>query len=120
MAKKNGFGRFLMFCTVVGAACAGAYYYMNKQDKELADDFDDDFDDFDDFSDEEELKENRKYVNLGHEQDGAPVAETSAEPAAETDSEPKSKSPEKTEPADTDNETSQVKTTTEDFFDDTK
>ena len=69
MAKK--FGKFVAFCTVVGAAAAGAYYYMNRRDKALADDFDDDFDDFSDFDDldADEEKPDRKYVNLDHADD---------------------------------------------------
>ncbi|MBR0163336.1 MAG: YtxH domain-containing protein [Lachnospiraceae bacterium] len=72
MAK--GFGKFVAFCTVVGAAAAGAYYYMNRRDKALADDFDDDFDDFGDFDDaddEDAGKENRKYVSIDHPADDA-------------------------------------------------
>ena len=68
MAKGNGFGKFVVFCGVVGAAAAGAYYYMTQRDKALADDFDDDFDDFDDFDDAFESEgEKRGYVDLGSE-----------------------------------------------------
>lgn len=109
MAKKNGFGKFLMFCTVVGAACAGAYYYMNKQDKELADDFDDDFDDFDDFSDDDDNKDSRKYVNLGHEQEDGSKEDVSDSSKNEDVSD-----------ASKNDAASSPKTTTEEFFDDTK
>ena len=66
MAKGNGFGKFVLMCGVVGAAAAGAYYYMTQRDKALADDFDDDFDDFDDFDDAfDDAREKRGYVDLG-------------------------------------------------------
>ena len=87
MAK--GFGKFVAFCTVVGAAAAGAYYYMSRRDKALADDFDDDFDDFSDFDDldgGEEETASRGYVNLNHEGEAKSDApEEDAQDAVETE-----------------------------------
>ncbi len=69
MSKNNGFGKFLLFCTAVGAAAAGAYYYLSKREAEIADSFDEGFDDFDDFEDdlEDEIDPktvSRKYVDI--------------------------------------------------------
>lgn len=70
MSKKNGFGKFIVFCAAVGAAAAGAYYYLSKRDEAIADDFDDDdYEDFDDFEDDDyNVSEfrfgNRKYVDI--------------------------------------------------------
>ena len=68
MSKKNGFGKFVLFTAAVGAAAAGAYYYLTKREDELSDDFDDEFDDFDDFEDEEISSDtkmsSRKYVDI--------------------------------------------------------
>lgn len=69
MAKK--FTKFLAFTAVIGAAAAGAYYYMHRKDKEIFDDFDD-FDDeeedqdkvVDFFPKKEESAEDRNYVPL--------------------------------------------------------
>ena len=71
MSKNNGFGKFVLFCAAVGAAAAGAYYYLSKRDERIAEGFDeDDFDDFDDFEDDDfdassEVKfGSRKYVDI--------------------------------------------------------
>ena len=70
MSKKNGFGKFILFCITVGAAAAGVYYYLTKRDAAIADEFDDDdFDDFEDFEDEDEDTPeikfgSRKYVDI--------------------------------------------------------
>lgn len=69
MSKNSGFGKFILFCTAVGAAAAGAYYYLSKREAEIADGFDDDFDDFEDFEDdldeEKDIKStSRKYVDI--------------------------------------------------------
>ena len=66
MAKK--FGKILMVTTALGAAAAGAYYYLKGKDRFADDDFDDD-DDFDNFDDDleegETAKEaDRNYVDL--------------------------------------------------------
>ncbi len=70
MAKK--FGKFLMVTAVLGAAAAGAYYYLQGRDRSVDDDFeDDDFDNFDDDLDDEAPKEtDRNYVDLGLEKAG--------------------------------------------------
>ena len=68
--SKNTFGKFALFCAAVGAAAAGAYYYLSKREEEIADSFDDDdFDDFDDFDDDEDTSSDskfgsRKYVDI--------------------------------------------------------
>ena len=77
MAK--GFGKFVLFCAAVGAAAAGAYYYLNQQDTLYPEYDDDDFDDFDDFDDDEAVG-GRNYVDLEH---GADAAKEAAEDAAE-------------------------------------
>jgi len=69
MSKNSGFGKFILFCTAIGAAAAGAYYYLTKREAEIADSFDDDFDDYEDFEDdledEKEIKPtSRKYVDI--------------------------------------------------------
>ena len=70
MSKGKGFGKFILFCATVGAAAAGAYYYLNKREAEIADSFDDDdfeeFEDFDDdFDDTNETRfGSRKYVDI--------------------------------------------------------
>lgn len=70
MSKKNGFGKFIVFCAAIGAAAAGAYYYLSKRDEAIADDFDDDdYEDFDDFEDDDYSTTefrfgNRKYVDI--------------------------------------------------------
>lgn len=71
MSKKNGFGKFVLFCIAVAAVAAGVYYYLSKKDKALADEFDDDdFDDFEDYEDDEESSTSdfkfgsRKYVDI--------------------------------------------------------
>ena len=70
MSKGNGFGKFILFCTAVGAAAAGVYYYLSKRDAEIADSFDDDdFEEFEDFDEDlEETNESRfgsrKYVDI--------------------------------------------------------
>ncbi len=78
MSKKNGFGKFIVFCAAVGAAAAGAYYYLSKRDEAIADDFDDDdYEDFEDFEDDEEYNTtefkfgNRKYVDISPADDSA-------------------------------------------------
>ena len=32
MSKKHGLGKFLVFSAAVGAAAAGAYYYLTKRE----------------------------------------------------------------------------------------
>ncbi|MBQ9511795.1 MAG: hypothetical protein IJR58_01215 [Lachnospiraceae bacterium] len=65
MAK--GFGKFVLFVAAVGAAAAGAYYYLNQQDSLYPEYDDDDFDDFDDFDDGEgETTNGRNYVDIEH------------------------------------------------------
>ena len=62
MAKK--FGKFLMVTAAVGAAAAGAYYYLQGKGKAVKQIFDED-DDFDDFSEDlDEETEERSYVTL--------------------------------------------------------
>lgn len=86
MSKNNGFGKFVLFCAAVGAAAAGAYYYLSKRDEALADELDDDFyEDFDDFEDDDDVANdsrfgNRKYVDIKtSEDDKASKEATSAE-----------------------------------------
>ena len=77
MAK--GFGKFVLFCAAVGAAAAGAYYYLNQQDTLYPEYDDDDFDDFDDF-DDEEAAQGRNYVDLDH---GGTEADEAAKAASD-------------------------------------
>lgn len=70
MSKKNGFGKFILFCAAVFAAAAGIFLYLSNRDKSLLDSFDDDdFDEFDDFDDEDDESSevkfgSRKYVDI--------------------------------------------------------
>lgn len=77
MAKK--FGKFLVAVTAIGAAAAGAYYYLQGKDRAVrpAADEDDDFDDFSEDLDEEEAE--RGYVTLTPER----VTETVKKAAGE-------------------------------------
>lgn len=65
MAKK--FGKFLLFSAAIGAAVAGAYYYLQNKNTDSNDEFDDD-DDFDDFSEDLDSESSdsteRSYVSL--------------------------------------------------------
>ena len=95
MSKNNGFGKFVLFCAAVGAAAAGAYYYLSKRDERIAEGFDeDDFDDFDDFEDDDfeasqEVKfGSRKYVDIKTGDDSAPQETATKEPATEKEAEP--------------------------------
>ena len=92
MSKNNGFGKFVLFCTAVGAAAAGAYYYLSKRDAAIADGFDDDdFDDFDDFEDDDddssEIKlGSRKYVDIkSSDDDKSTGSEDASEESADDD-----------------------------------
>ncbi len=59
MAKK--FGKFLLFSALVGAAAAGVYYYLNREETDSsASDFGRDVDNF------FESKKNREYVSLNN------------------------------------------------------
>lgn len=80
MAK--GFGKFVLFCAAVGAAAAGAYYYLNKQDELYPEYEDDDFDDFDDFDDAESAS-GRNYVDIEHGQEKTAEDDNDAKSAAE-------------------------------------
>ena len=76
MAKK--FGKFLMAAVTIGAAAAGIYYVLQKNNDLPDDDFDEDedFDDFDEDLDDEEDSE-RKYVDL--DLTNAPTSEETAD-----------------------------------------
>lgn len=70
-------GKLLLFGTVIGAAAAGAYYYITKKDSE---NFDEDFDDFDDLDEEDSEDGDRTYVPLhfnGTENEAAENEDTS-------------------------------------------
>ena len=59
MAKK--FGKFLIFTALAGAAAAGIYYYLNREESESgASDFTRDVDNF------FEGRKNREYVSLNN------------------------------------------------------
>lgn len=73
MAKK--FSKLVLFGTLVGAAAAGTYYYLQNKKNDSSDDTDDidDFDDFDDDLDDDDFSsddansgnsKNRPYVSL--------------------------------------------------------
>ena len=64
MAK---FGKSLLALTIIGAAAAGTYYYLKKQDGNVPADMDedDDFDNFDaDVEDGAASAKKRSYVNI--------------------------------------------------------
>ena len=102
MSKKNGFGKFILFCAAAGAAAAGAYYYLTKRDQEIANGFDDDdFEDYDDFEDDEDYSTeikfgNRKYVDIksGDEDDSIGSEEKAESDAFDSDDEKKPESSE--------------------------
>lgn len=66
MAKKK-FGKFLLFSAAIGAAAAGAYYYLQNKDSVSGNELEED-DDFDDFSEdldgEDSDSAERSYVSL--------------------------------------------------------
>lgn len=77
MAKK--FGKFLLFASTVGAAFAGAYYYMKS--KQAAPAEADDYDDLDDDSYEvpdTQSDGERSYVSLNPEKEASDTAEKSS------------------------------------------
>lgn len=84
MAKK--FGKFLMVTATLGAIAAGAYYFLQKKDAMMDDDYDDDddFDDYDEDLDDEDVagksEADRKYVDL----DLNKAADAAAEKVEET------------------------------------
>ena len=90
MSKGNGFGKFILFCTAVGAAAAGVYYYLSKRDAEIADSFDDDdFEEFEDFDEDlddttESRFGSRKYVDIKTAEEKAGKAATTTEAAEAT------------------------------------
>lgn len=90
MSKNNSFGKFIVFCAAVGAAAAGAYYYLSKKDKELADNLDDDdYEDFDDFEEDDdyssEIKFGRKYVDISSADESKETIEKDNEELDEAD-----------------------------------
>ena len=103
MSKKNGFGRFILFCTAVAAAFAGVYYYLSKRDEAIADEFDDDdFDDFEDFEDEDDAPEvkfgSRKYVDIKtNESDSSKTSDEADEELDEEDASDKEPTASKSE-----------------------
>ena len=64
MGKK--FAKFLLFVSTVGAAFAGAYYFMKSKKSSPAEE--DDYEDLDDDSEEDSDKE-RSYVSLNSDKD---------------------------------------------------
>ena len=109
MAKK--FGKRLLGLAVVGAAAAGVYYYLKKEN-EIPVNLEDEDEDLDNFDDtlEEEGKNKRAYVNLDFE-----TVENKAKEVAEKAGEFVKKS------ADTfESFVSQAGTKVEEFFDDKK
>ncbi len=76
MAKK--LGKFLLATAAIGAAVAGAYYYMQKKEGIHINPIDDDDDDFDDDFDED-CEPSRNYVPL------TPEAHAEETVSAETD-----------------------------------
>ena len=97
MSKNSGFGKFILFCTAVGAAAAGAYYYLTKREAEIADSFDDDLDDYEDFEDDldedKDIRSNsRKYVDIKTSESSSDAKVT--EPEADEEEEKPSSSEE--------------------------
>ena len=77
---------------VIGAACAGIYYFLNKKaDSEEEDEFMDDFDEDDDFELDDDLGEvspsSREYVSLNPSGDAAASADQTSVPDEEDDEE---------------------------------
>ncbi len=66
MGKK--FGKFLLFVSTVGAAFAGAYYFMKSKQSSPAEE--DDYEDLDDDSEESSDGE-RSYVSLNSDKDAS-------------------------------------------------
>ena len=121
MSKKNGFLKFFVFCAIVGAAAATAYYFLTKRDASLTDDFDDDdFDDFEDFEDEDddapEFKfGSRKYVDIKSKD--ADEEDSDDEGLEEEDLDVEDLSDDRAEDLDSSEDTA---TKSEEFFDDEK
>ena len=77
---------------VIGADCAGIYYFLNKKaDSEEEDEFMDDFDEDDDFELDDDLGEvspsSREYVSLNPSGDAAASADQTSVPDEEDDEE---------------------------------
>lgn len=84
------FTKGLLFGAAIGAAVAGAYYFMKKNETDRFDD--DDFDDFDEFDEDEDYENGtesaeRTYVPLnlaaGTSSDEEPFDEEDEEPMAD-------------------------------------
>lgn len=62
---SNNLKKIAIFSAIAGAAAAGTYYLLQKNEAvKNQDEIDDDFDDFDDFDDENEVKQKRSYVSI--------------------------------------------------------
>ncbi len=79
MAKK--FGKFLLFVSTIGAAFAGAYYFMKNRQSNAAGE--DDYEDLDDDSEEESDGE-RSYVSLNTDSANADSSKSDAKDASGT------------------------------------
>lgn len=78
MAKK--FGKFLLFVSTVGAAFAGAYYFMKSRNTTPAEE--DDYDDLDDDSYEvtdDSSDGERSYVSLNPEEKASDMPEKTSD-----------------------------------------
>ena len=79
MAKK--FGKFLLFVSTIGAAFAGAYYFMKSRQSVPAEE--DDYEDLDDDSEEESDGE-RSYLSLNADSATADNAKSDTKEASGT------------------------------------
>lgn len=83
MAKK--FGKFLLFVSTVGAAFAGAYYFMKSKEASPAEE--DDYEDLDDDSYEvpdTQASGERSYVSLQSDKEASATAGSEAKHTAGT------------------------------------
>ena len=82
MAKK--FGKFLLFVSMIGAAVAGAFYFIKNKESSPAEE--DDYEDLDDDSDQDDdmASSERSYVSLNADKEGTYDSDDSKKNASGT------------------------------------